>query len=106
WRREGTSTFTLGQVQFVQVEDDLWVANLIGQHGMGVGDGVPPVRYESIRAGLRVVATSAKELGASIHMPRIGCVLAGGKWEEVELILKDELIVAGVAVTVYDLPQR
>jgi O-acetyl-ADP-ribose deacetylase (regulator of RNase III) len=24
--------FSLGQVQFVQVEEDLWVANLIGQH--------------------------------------------------------------------------
>jgi hypothetical protein len=24
--------FALGEVQFVQVEEDLWVANLIGQH--------------------------------------------------------------------------
>src|SRR5437016_861603 len=67
WRREETPAFTLGQVQFVQVEDDLLVANLIGQHGMGVRDGVPPVRYEAIREGLRLVATKAKELGASVH---------------------------------------
>ena len=106
WRREETPAFTLGQAQFVQVADELWVANLIGQHGMGVRDGVPPVRYEAIREGLRFVATKAKELCASVHMPRIGCGLAGGKWEEVERILKDELIAAGVPVTVYDLPQR
>src|SRR5438128_2478882 len=69
-RHEEPPAFSLGQVQFVQVENDLWVANLIGQQGMGAHDGVPPVRYEAIRAGLRLVATKAKELGASVHMPR------------------------------------
>jgi O-acetyl-ADP-ribose deacetylase (regulator of RNase III) len=104
YRHEEAFPFSLGQVQFVQVEDDVWIANLIGQHGMGVRDGVPPIRYEAIRDGLRLVAMKAKELDASVHMPRIGCGLAGGKWEEVESIIKDELISAGVAVSVYDLP--
>jgi len=106
YRHEEVLAFSLGQVQFVQVENDIWVANLIGQHGMAVRDGVPPVRYEAIRAGLRLVATKAKELGASVHMPRIGCGLAGGRWEDVEHIIHDEIISAGVVVTVYDLPQR
>ena len=66
----------------------------------------PPVRYDAIQDGLRVVATKAKELGASVHMPRIGCGLAGGKWDEVERIIREELTAPGVAVTVYDLPQR
>lgn len=107
WHRgEGAQPFTLGQVQFVRVEDTIWVANLIGQHGMGFYHGVPPIRYEAIREGLRVVATRAKELGASVHMPRIGSGLAGGKWEEVERIVREELITTGVGVTVYDLPRR
>ena len=84
----------------------MWVANLIGQHGMGFRDDLPPVRYEAIRDGLRVVAAKAKELGASVHMPRIGCGLAGGKWEEVEQIVEQELIAVGVAATVYDLPKQ
>jgi O-acetyl-ADP-ribose deacetylase (regulator of RNase III) len=107
WHRgEEAQPFALGQVQFVRVEDTVWVANLIGQHGMGFRRGLPPIRYEAIRDGLRAVAAKAKELGASVHMPRIGSGLAGGKWDEVERIVREELTAAGVAVTVYDLPQR
>lgn len=35
-------------------------------------------------------------------MPRIGCGLAGGRWEEIEPILHDTLVAAEVATTVYD----
>ena len=106
YRGEESQPFALGQVQFVHVEHTIWVANLIGQHGMSLRDGLPPVRYEAIQAGLRVVAAKAKELGASVHMPRIGSGLAGGNWEEVERIVQQELVTAGVAATVYDLPKR
>jgi hypothetical protein len=37
-------------------------------------------------------------------MPRIGCGLAGGSWQEIELIIRDELTARAIAVTVYDLP--
>src|SRR5262245_6934129 len=107
WHRgEGDQPFKLGQVQFVQVEPDIWVANLIGQHGMGSRSGQPPVRYDAVREGLRSVASKDKERCASVHMPRIACGLAGGKWEEVERIVCEELTAAGIATTVYDLPQR
>jgi hypothetical protein len=33
----------------VPVEDQLWVANLVGQHDIRPHQGVPPVRYEAIR---------------------------------------------------------
>jgi N12 class adenine-specific DNA methylase/O-acetyl-ADP-ribose deacetylase (regulator of RNase III) len=107
WHREGEAQpFALGQVQFVQVEDAVWVANVIAQHGIGSRNGIPAVHYEAIREGLRLVATKAKELRASVHMPRVGCGLAGGKWQEIEPIIREELTTADVAVTVYDLPQR
>ena len=85
----------------VQVEPDLWVANVIGQQGLKRVGGVPPLRYEAIREGLARVALLATEQGASVHMPRIGCELAGGKWEEVEPIITQELSARGVSVTVY-----
>jgi len=104
WSRGGgNKPFALGEVQFVQVDNDVQVGNLIGQKDIRTVQGVPPVRYEAIRKGLRCVAAEAIRLTASVHMPRVGCGLAGGKWDEVEKIVEEELINRGVNVTVYDL---
>jgi hypothetical protein len=32
----------------VKVVDGLWIANLVGQEGMGAKAGQPPIRYEAI----------------------------------------------------------
>lgn len=98
------SDFALGAVQFVQVEDAIWVANMIGQTGMSASRGVPPIRYEAVEACLEAVAAKAAELAASVHMPRIGCGLAGGRWELIEPIIIKTLCARDLAVTVYDLP--
>ena len=93
----------LGDVQFVPVEPLVIVANLIGQHGIATrASKTPPVRYEAIAAGLAKVAEHALAIGASVHMPRIGCGLAGGDWSMIEPIIAKTLIESGVAVTVYD----
>ncbi|VTR98341.1 Uncharacterized protein OS=Streptomyces sp. HGB0020 GN=HMPREF1211_01411 PE=4 SV=1: Macro [Gemmata massiliana] len=94
--------FVLGAVQFVQVEPYIWVANLIGQRGTKTGSSGPPVRYDAIATGLKTVAEKALELGASVHMPRIGCGLAGGDWSKVEPLVLEHLVGRGVRVTVYD----
>ncbi len=105
WARRRTEPpFALGQVQFVEVAPTLWVANMIGQHGIARRGSLPPVRYEAIRECLRRVCAFAAEQKAYVQMPRIGCGLAGGKWEEVSRIIEEELIANGVQVTVYDLP--
>lgn len=101
-RARAGNDFALGAVQFVQVKADVWVANMIGQHGMRTGSKGPPVRYEAIGQCLALVAQKAAELGASVHMPRIGCGLAGGKWEKVEPLIQAELSGKEVAVYVYD----
>lgn len=95
--------FELGKVQFVKVEDDLWVANLIGQHKINKDEnGNAPIRYDAIEEGLKEVALFAKENEATVHMPRIGCGLAGGKWEMVEPIILRTLSDKNVETTVYD----
>jgi hypothetical protein len=35
-------------------------------------------------------------------MPRIGCGLAGGRWEQIEPLIHRNLTARGIAVTVYD----
>ena len=102
WYSSGDD-FKLGSVQFVKVENNLWIANLIGQHKIWRGkDGSPPIRYEAVRDGMKKVMEKAKALNASIHMPRIGCGLAGGEWELIEPILIDELVSNELDVFVYD----
>lgn len=95
--------FQLGAVRFVQVAADLWVANLIGQHKIYKDEGGnPSIRYEAIAEGLSKVAEKAVNLNASVHMPRIGCGLAGGKWEQIELLINKALTHLGIETTVYD----
>jgi len=116
-RRDLSKPFRLGEVQFVKClrpgqagggasggGSDLWAANIIGQHGVRSSTNPRPVRYDALRAGLRKVFLEASVLSASVHMPRIGCGLAGGDWREVELIVNHELAAKDIPVTVYDLP--
>jgi len=78
------------------------VANMIGQHGTKTGSNGPPIRYEAVDRCLERLAEHAVELKASVHMPRIGCGLAGGKWGRIEPLIVARLGERGVAVTVYD----
>jgi len=91
----------LGNVQFIQVEPNIYVANMIAQHGIGpYSSNQPPIRYEALRICLQKVNEFAVSHNASIHMPRIGTGLAGGQWDFIEPIINDTL---SVDVYVYDL---
>ncbi len=103
WYREGQG-FSLGAVRIVPVEPSLYVANMIGQNGIRRAGGLPPIRYDALETCLLALAERAVELSASVHMPRIGCGLAGGKWEKVEPLIVAALVAKNVDVTVYDLP--
>ena len=93
--------YVLGTAMVLQVEPDIFVANMIAQHGTRANTlGVPPVRYDALTQALESVNKVAVTIGATLHMPRIGCGLAGGEWDEVEAVIKD---VVTVDVTVYDL---
>lgn len=104
WHRGHGPPFVQGDVQLVPVEDDppLWVANMLAQVGQYPKDGIPPIRYEYVRAGLAKIREFAQSRSASVHMPRIGAGLAGGKWPLIEEIITDELTLHDVPVTVYD----
>ena len=108
WHRAGShprsGPFALGSVQSVSVQNapgdlGLWVINMIAQDGYGQKSGIP-LRYDALEKCLTKVAADARVTGASIHMPRIGCGLAGGKWERVVEILDRTL--ADIPVFVYD----
>lgn len=101
---EKKGILNLGEVQFVQVEENIWVANMIGQHRIRKGvNGTAPIRYQAVEIALQKVAEEAFKANASVHMPRIGTGLAGGKWEEIELLIEKTLLVKGIQTIVYDL---
>ena len=102
WHKSGDSSFTLGNVQIVPVEDDISVVNMIGQHGVGFYQG-PPIRYPAVRQCLKKVSRAALRSKASVHMPRIGCGLAGGHWDKIKEIVYEELVDLGIDVIVYDI---
>jgi O-acetyl-ADP-ribose deacetylase (regulator of RNase III) len=102
YREENVRDLKLGNVQIVEVEPDILVANMIAQHDTCSGpSGLPPIRYGAVRACLSAVNDLAFRISATLHMPRIGCGLAGGRWEDIEKIIKET---CEVNVYVYDLP--
>lgn len=92
---------SIGNVQFVQAQPYIEIASMIAQHGIKTGSHGPPIRYDALTKCLLLVASEAKYHKASVHMPRIGCGLAGGKWSQVEPIIND--IFPDTEVFVYDL---
>jgi len=103
WYKSGDSAgFRLGAIQLIEVEPIVLVANMVAQHGLGPSKGVPPIRYDALQECLTALAQRASSRNASVHMPRIGCGLAGGSWPEVEAIIQATLGAAAVPVHVYD----
>jgi O-acetyl-ADP-ribose deacetylase (regulator of RNase III) len=95
---------SLGEIQTIPVEKDIIVINIIGQDGIGTKNGVPPIRYEAIREGLiKIQETMENYKNPSLHLPRMGAGLAGGKWEEIEKIILETI---EFPVTVYTLKKE
>lgn len=64
------------------------------------------MRYDAIDQALRRLTERAADQRASIHMPRVGCGLAGGAWHRIQPLILTTLIAGGIDTTVYDPPER
>jgi len=156
WHKERNTNheFRLGAVQFLQLDNHIWLGNMVAQQGLGgktarhktksrhpkttttkkkkkeeeeadpsvEGEGDEEekdssegdtkkldkahgganvkVQYGALGECLRVVRKKAIGLDASVHMPRIGTGLGGGKWDVIEELILQHL--KGLAVFVYD----
>lgn len=107
-RRVSTRRFELGAIQWVGVGhetsrsaawSDRWVVNMVAMHGLRSERNPHPLDLPALR---RCLFTLGKEInGDPLVIPRIGCGLAGGTWDEVEPIIED--LLSHVDVHVYDL---
>jgi O-acetyl-ADP-ribose deacetylase (regulator of RNase III) len=101
-RNRAKNDFELGNIQTVQVSEYVYVINMIGQQGMKTGSNGVPIRYNAVEQCLEKVVEKAMELNASVHMPRIGCGLAGGTWNKIEPIIEKTLLTNDIDTYVYD----
>lgn len=93
--------FELGATQLVEVADDLWVANMVAQHGYKSPSNPLPLKLDALKACLKQLAIEASARQATVHMPKIGTGLAGSSWDVVEPVISD--ILSAVPTFVYTL---
>lgn len=106
---EGFDIHPWGETNVCLVEKDLYIANMCAQIGLRSNKNTKALSYAFLEmclddlkdwtwenSGFRWISQSY-----SIHMPRIGCGLAGGKWDKVEPIIQKCL--GEYDVYVYDL---
>lgn len=99
----GKRLHQLGDCDLIDVEPGIWVANLCAQDGYASSECPVAVSYKALGTCLDALCPEALEIGATVHCPRIGCGLGGGRWETVSALLTQRLCANGVPVVVYDL---
>lgn len=106
----GQIPFTLGRIQLVKVEPDLYIGNMIAQSQPGgcsikVDDDevyVRPIRLECLEECLYRVAAAAKKLDAEVIGPAFASGLAGANFKsEVEPLINKCLTRFGIQTTIY-----
>lgn len=93
----GWTTRMLGAVLVAPLAEDVHVVHLCAQYGIRNTWNRKPLRLDALDRALTALAALGST--APLHMPRIGCGLAGGAWHEVEPLLLKHL--GTFDVTVY-----
>lgn len=95
----------LGNILNVEVAPEITVCNLAGQFMCGderIGDVfIPAVDYRAVHKGFAFLKTLVRD-NDSLHMGRICCGLAGGRWEHIEEILQNVFGNTNLEIFVYD----
>ena len=99
YKNSDSNNFKLGEIQIIKIDDNTYVCNMICERDIKHINGIPPIRYEALEECLNKLC----DYNYNVHMPRIGCGLAGGKWEIIEDIINKTLIKNNIPVYVYDL---
>lgn len=95
-----TEPAVFGGILPLEHDDGVTDVLLLAQNNIGrMRDGIP-LDYDALASALAKLAEYGPD--QPIHMPRIGCGLAGGTWDRVGPMVDD--ILRHRAVYVYDLP--
>jgi len=105
-----SKALSLGHVQWVRVNPKLYIANMVAMQGTRTASKPRPLRYAALVECMSKVARSFEMIGGitaplgkagvSIHAPKFGSGLAGGRWSIIEELIQ-ELWDPLVDVTIY-----
>jgi O-acetyl-ADP-ribose deacetylase (regulator of RNase III) len=95
--------WNLGDVQFVTVQANFFIANCATQYDFG-SEGIY-VNYNALHKCLSKVLKFCKDGQYSLALPRIGAGLAGGNWKIIKGILEEAAEGHPYDITVYSLEQ-
>jgi len=94
------------------VENNIIVVNMVGQDGTVNADNPKPVKYWALSRCLKNVRTnliatlavhkSFKAMKPVIHCPKFGSDLAGGDWNFILELIREEWLEHGIDVVVYE----
>lgn len=93
----------LGQVYIGAHGNEISFAHMVAQKGYGASK-VQRLSYAAFATCLSQVRKQALEIGASVHMPRVGTGHGGANWDVIKELITEELVDKGVQTTVYQLP--
>ncbi|UST61946.1 ImmA/IrrE family metallo-endopeptidase [Pseudomonas moraviensis] len=93
----------LGQVYIGTPGNGISFAHMVAQKGYGPAKG-QRLSYAAFATCLSQVRNKALEIGASVHMPRVGTGHGGANWDVIKELISEELVDKGVRTTVYQLP--
>lgn len=80
----------VGSVVPALCRDGITIFNIIGQRNFG-HDGARYVSYDGLTDAFSLIQETANQYGLEeLHMPLLGCDLAGGKWSIVSAIIEAE----------------
>ena len=105
WGFQGQS-FQMGNNNcFVVPNRKIMIVHMLAQHGLPSRTNKQPLCYISLAKCLNKLGNTAQSLNGEIHMPKVGCGLARGDWNQVAPMIL-ELIPDDVPVSVYILPEE
>lgn len=94
----------LGQVIFTPASADVSFANMVAQNGFGASSK-QRLMFTAFAQCLVQLREQAEELGASVHMPRVGTGHGGASWAVVKELITEELVDKGISTTIYTLAE-
>lgn len=97
----GDAKFKLGSIQTININENLWVINMLCQDGYATRVKPCVLDYIALEICLNQVKEFNKRKGFEIWMPKIGSGYSGGEWSKIESIINK--VLQDENITIYEL---